>query len=152
MPRQAVPAYFFVLVVIEHAGRYLLIHERRPGEGWYLPAGGVEPGETLIEAAVRETQEEAGVLVRPTALIALDHGWVGSGGAVTRFRFALLADPVGSTTPKSFADEHSLEARWFTRRELDTLPLRGDDVTTLVDVVAARAPLLPLDRYTALRG
>lgn len=153
MTRQAVSAYFFVLVVVEHAGRYLLIHERRPGEGWYLPAGGVEAGETLIEAAVRETQEEAGVRVQPTALIALDQRWTGSGGgASTRFRFALLAEPVGSTTPKCFADQHSLEARWFTRSEIDTLPLRGEDVKTLVDLVASRAQLLPLERYEVLRG
>ncbi len=115
MPRQAVAAYFIVLVVVEHEGRYLLIHEQKHGQGWYLPAGRVEPGETLLAGAVRETQEEAGVKVRPTALIALDQTVWGSGDDVaTRFRFALLADPVGSTAPKSFADEHSLEARWFT--------------------------------------
>ncbi len=153
MPRQAVAAYFIALVVVEHEGRFLLIHEQTHGQGWYLPAGGVEPGETLIEGAVRETQEEAGVLVRPTALIALDQTTWGSGAAITtRIRFAMLAEPVGSVAPKSFADEHSLEARWFTRAEIRALPLRGDDVITLTDLVHAQAPLLPIDRYAALRG
>lgn len=153
MPRQATAAYFIVLVVVEHEGRYLLIHEQSHGQGWYLPAGGVEPGETLIDAAVRETQEEAGVLVRPTALIALDQTLWGSGAATsTRFRYALLAEPAGSLAPKSFADEHSLEARWVTRAEIRALPLRGGDVITLTDLVHARAPMLPIDRYVAMRG
>lgn len=153
MSRQAVAAYFIVLVVVEHEGRYLLIHEQSHGQTWYLPAGLVEPGETLIDAAVRETQEEAGVLVRPTGLISIDHGWSGSGAAAyTRLRFALLAQPVGSVAPKRVADEHSLEARWVTRAEIDALPLRGADVTTLIDLVKARSPVLPIDRYAALRG
>jgi 8-oxo-dGTP pyrophosphatase MutT (NUDIX family) len=153
MAREAVAAYFIVLVVVEHEGRYLLIHEASHGQTWYLPAGLVEPGETLIEAAVRETQEEAGVLVRPTALIALDHGWSGSGASIsTRLRFALLATPVGSVAPKRVADEHSLESRWVTRAEIDALRLRGDDVTTFIDLVKSRSPMLPIDRYSSLRG
>jgi ADP-ribose pyrophosphatase YjhB (NUDIX family) len=30
--------------------------------GWFLPGGGVERGEALVEAAVREVKEEAGIL------------------------------------------------------------------------------------------
>lgn len=153
MAREAVSAYFIVLTVVEHEGRFLLIHEASHGQTWYLPAGLVEPGETLIEAAVRETQEEAGVLVRPTALIAFDHGWMHTGAAAcTRLRFAFLASPVGSIAPKRVADEHSLESRWVTRAEIDTLALRGDDVTTFIDLVKSRSSLLPIDRYAALRG
>ena len=44
MAREAVSAYFIVLVVVEHEGRYLLIHEASHGQTWYLPAGRVEPG------------------------------------------------------------------------------------------------------------
>jgi 8-oxo-dGTP diphosphatase len=51
--------------VITYAGRVLMIR-RRVAEGslsWTLPAGKVEPGESVAEAAVREALEEAGVTV-----------------------------------------------------------------------------------------
>ena len=48
-------------VVINAAGEILLVrHTYVPG--WLLPGGGVERGETIQEAAVREIREEAGVI------------------------------------------------------------------------------------------
>ncbi|MCI0340647.1 MAG: NUDIX hydrolase [Planctomycetales bacterium] len=56
-----------VAVVLERGGRYLLI--RRAGDpfrGWWSPVtGGVEAGETLVEAAVREAREEVGLRIAP---------------------------------------------------------------------------------------
>ena len=46
--------------VIVRNGRVLLV-KRRVKEGtlsWQFPAGGVEPGETPVEAAIREAREE----------------------------------------------------------------------------------------------
>lgn len=155
MPRQAVHAYFFVLVIVEHQGRFLMIREAKHGGGWYLPAGGVEPGETLLDAAIRETMEEAGVDVQPVGIVKLDQAWGGSGaGAYVRFRFTLLARPrsEGSTTPKTTADEHSVEARWVALSDVPKLHLRGDEVIELFSLVANGGPVLPMDRYEILSG
>lgn len=54
--------------VIIKDGHVLLVRRRvKEGElSWQFPSGQVEPGETGEQAAVRETQEETGLTVRPS--------------------------------------------------------------------------------------
>ncbi|MFE4205632.1 NUDIX hydrolase [Streptomyces goshikiensis] len=57
--------------IVVHEGRVLLVR-RRVSEGrlsWQFPAGKVEPGESREDAAVRETQEETGLMVKPVQLL-----------------------------------------------------------------------------------
>jgi ADP-ribose pyrophosphatase YjhB (NUDIX family) len=62
-------------VALEHEGRLLLArHEREDEAFWCLPGGGVEPGEPIVAAALREMDEEAGVAVELDGLI-----WVADG-------------------------------------------------------------------------
>jgi ADP-ribose pyrophosphatase YjhB (NUDIX family) len=49
--------------------KILLVKER--GDGWTLPGGWVDPGESPSEAAVRETKEESGYDVNAVRLIAI---------------------------------------------------------------------------------
>jgi phosphatase NudJ len=55
-----------------------------------------------------------------------------------------VARPNGDPTPKSVADEHSLEARWVTLEELKKLPLRGQEVRDLFGAVERGAPIAPI--------
>jgi ADP-ribose pyrophosphatase YjhB (NUDIX family) len=57
-------------LVIDEARRIFLVKHSYVS-GWHLPGGGVEPGETLIDALIRELAEEGNI--EPTAPPAL-HG------------------------------------------------------------------------------
>lgn len=51
-----------VLTYITHAGHLLVFRQPlAPEQGIQVPGGGVEPGETLAEAALREAHEETGL-------------------------------------------------------------------------------------------
>ena len=87
------------LVVVD--GRVLLIWRHRfitDTWGWELPAGGIDPGETVAEAAHRECVEETGWAPGPTRPVL---SWHPSNGA-TNQRFhvvrATAAREVGEPT------------------------------------------------------
>ncbi len=143
MPRAPIPTFYFVVAVVELEGHFLMVHERDHGQTWYLPAGRVEPGEELMHAAQRETLEETGVEVTITGVIRIEHFPRRDGTARVRVIFA--ARPTGDFTPKSEADEHSLEAAWVTLQHLEELPLRGEDVKQICEYVAGGGPVYPLD-------
>jgi phosphatase NudJ len=145
--RKPIPTWCFVLVAVHLEGHFLVVHERKHGQLWYLPAGRVEPGESLIAAAERETLEETGVSVAITGIVRLEHSPRTDGTA--RLRVVFTARPRGDITPKSEPDEHSLEAAWVTLRDLDRMPLRGEDVKQIFEYVARNGPVYPLDLITA---
>lgn len=62
-----------IVILLDAAGRFLLGRRsaaERSFPGYWLPvAGTVEPGETEVAAVVRESLEEAGLVVRPTERI-----------------------------------------------------------------------------------
>ncbi|GAB3254956.1 NUDIX hydrolase [Kineosporia babensis] len=59
------------VVVVDSKDRALLLHTQDPdrpevGHWWELPGGGIEAGESMADAAVRELYEETGIVVTPT--------------------------------------------------------------------------------------
>jgi phosphatase NudJ len=144
--REPIPTWYFAMVIVRRGDRFLLVHERRHGQLWYIPAGRVEPGERIEDAAVRETREEAGIEVELEGVLRVEHApsWDGT----ARCRVFFLARPADDTPPKSVPDEESLEARWVHPTELGGYPLRGEEVVRVIEYVVGGGPVMPLQALT----
>lgn len=118
--------------VLDAQGRVLLVRHGYV-DGWHLPGGGVEPGETLIDALSRELLEEGNVRVAGTPVL---HGVYFNNAATRRDHvafFVVREFEYGGPLPASFEIQ---EAAFFpadglpegttaaTRRRLDEV-VRG---------------------------
>lgn len=101
-----------VALIIEYTDRRIVLIKRgkEPYKGlWALPGGGIEPGETDEEAALREAKEETGLTIKLTGQIgAYPHPLYKS------TTFVYRAVPIsGSLTPASDAIEATTTADYF---------------------------------------
>ena len=100
--------------VIVHDGQLLLVR-RRVAEGslsWQFPAGGIEPGESPEDAAVRETFEETGLVVAARRVLG-DRVHP----ATKRQMFYVAADALAGTA--HVADREELDAiAWVKPSEI----------------------------------
>jgi 8-oxo-dGTP pyrophosphatase MutT (NUDIX family) len=144
--RSGIPTWFFALVVVRRGDRFLLVHERKHGQAWYLPAGRVEPGERIEDGALRETLEETGVPVRLEGILRVEH--TPSPAGATRCRVFFLASPIDDRPPRTVPDAESLGAAWVSLDELHRYPLRGEEVREIFGYVAAGGPVYPLSLLT----
>jgi len=101
-----------VATVVSRAGQLLLVEEDKGGRRVLnQPAGHLDPGETLLQAAVRETREETGWDVRLTGFIG-SYQWTADDG--TPFlRFAFEAEPL-QHHPEQALDAGIVQALWLT--------------------------------------
>ena len=49
-----------VYAILEHDGRLLLTYQEQPLQEFQLPGGGIDPGESVLQALHREVREETG--------------------------------------------------------------------------------------------
>ena len=112
--RETVPSRPAVTVaaVVVRDGAFLFVEEvTRAGLRFNQPAGHLEPGETLVDAAVRETLEETGHHVRAVALVGI-YRWQSPDSGATFVRFAYAAEVVGQDAGRAL-DEGIVRVHWL---------------------------------------
>jgi len=137
-----------VACIVPHVGKFLLVEENVRGElVLNQPAGHLEPDESLLDAAQRETLEETGWRVELTGLVGI-YQWTSSDAHFLRFTFAARAL---THDPARKLDAGIVRALWMTRDEIAAshARLRSPMVLRSVDDFLA-GKRLPLESVTSL--
>jgi ADP-ribose pyrophosphatase YjhB (NUDIX family) len=108
------------VVVTNDEGEVLLIR-RTDNDNWAVPGGAVDLGESVAQAAVRETREESGIDCQITGIVGIYSDpkhvilYTSDGEVRQEFSILLTARPVGGhPTPSS----ETSDVRWVRVREL----------------------------------
>ena len=124
-------AHVTVATVVEKDGKFLFVEEHTEAVSHTVfnqPAGHVEAGETIVEAAIRETQEETGYQVQITDLIGIYTYTPPMFPDRTYYRFCLKAETI-SYDGQAKLDTGIVRAVWMTPDEL-------------IETARARSPLV----------
>jgi 8-oxo-dGTP diphosphatase len=116
--------------VVLWRGEEILVMKRAGGfsaGGWFIPGGHVEQGERPVEAAARETFEEAGIELEVAALSLVDVMTYETGAGTSHTLIYNAAAPAGA---EAEINEEHVYHRWMTpeayiARFLDEAMLRS---------------------------
>jgi 8-oxo-dGTP pyrophosphatase MutT (NUDIX family) len=106
-----------VATIVERDGRYLFVEEEADGRAVFnQPAGHLDPGETLLDAARRETLEESGWDVEPTSLVGI-YLVEPPNSTITYLRFCFRARAISHDAARKL-DKEIIRPVWMNRDEL----------------------------------
>jgi 8-oxo-dGTP pyrophosphatase MutT (NUDIX family) len=111
-------------------GQILMIKNYRfitDSEAWELPAGMVDPGETLEEAAVRELLEETGYVAK--TLTYLNYYYPSNGSSNQEF-YMFVATGLSQQT-QTFDTNEIVELRWFAPEQVKSMIVNNEIVDGL---------------------
>lgn len=105
-----------VATLVERDGEYLTVEEHAGGQLMLnQPAGHLEEHESLVAAAIRETQEESGWLVAPEALLGIYQWRASNGKSFIRTTFLAKAISYDADAP---LDDGIARALWLNESAL----------------------------------
>jgi len=133
-----------VSAVVVRDGEFLAVRRARPPmHGLFtLPGGGVETGESVIEAERREVLEETGLTIEPLVLAGYREVITRDDANRVQGHFVILAFAARWVAGEPRLNEEISEARWIR-------PAGLPDLTTtegLAEIVAAAFELLERER------
>ncbi len=109
-----------VAAVVEKDGQYLLVEEQTSsGLFFNQPAGHLEPGESIVHGAIRETLEETGYTFVPRSVLGIYH-WHSPAEDTTFIRFA-FSGSVSDHDPGRNLDSGIVRADWFGIDEIRSM-------------------------------
>ncbi|GAA6152677.1 NUDIX hydrolase [Pseudoteredinibacter isoporae] len=141
-----------VATVVERQQRYLLVLEERNGQLVYnQPAGHLELGESLVDAAVRETLEETAWHVQIRAYLGVSLYRAPANG-ITYVRHSFSGRAMGFE-PDRVLDSGIVDAVWLDFMEIEALRDRLASPLVYQDILRYRQdklyPIEMADTYIA---
>lgn len=119
-------------VIVDAAGRVLLVKHSYGELNWEIPGGAGETGESADQAAVREVREETGIEVAAERLTGVYFE-----RATACHHFVFACRPTLRTEPRPSSPEIT-DVRWCARTELPR-PISDFTVRRIDDALDGRA-------------
>jgi 8-oxo-dGTP pyrophosphatase MutT (NUDIX family) len=115
------------VIVVNSQGQILLIRRTDNGN-WAVPGGGMDPGESITDTAVRETLEETGITCEITGLVGIYTSprhvirYTSNDEVRQEFSIVFTARPVGGELRPS---NESAEPQWVYPASLTGLQMHA---------------------------
>lgn len=141
-------------VVVLHDDEVLLLADTDPGlpgtRWWVTPGGGIDPGESPLQAAVRELHEELGLIATPDELLGpiavrdVIHGYSDQILEQHEEFFVLPVADRFTPTQDGLTEDEKITLSGWAWLPVDELPSRPEpvwpaDLPTMVDAVSLRS-------------
>lgn len=138
-PNSLVPACG--ILAVDDLGRVLLQRRRDTGQ-WAIPMGKQELGETPSQCAIRETQEETGVLTEITGILGVysDPGHIVAytdGEIRQEWELILFGRPVSGSPA---VNDEASDVRWVAVADLESLDIHPTQWRQLRDWLNGSGP------------
>ncbi|TDE39370.1 NUDIX domain-containing protein [Actinomadura sp. 6K520] len=110
-----------VNVVVENDKGEILMIRRTDNDNWALPGGAIDLGESVTQAAIRETKEETGIDVEITGLVGIYSDpkhlihYTSNNEVRQEFSILVAGRPVGGSLQVS---QESRESKWISTKRI----------------------------------
>lgn len=136
-------------LVIDNDRVLLVKRSNEPGKGlWSVPGGHLELGEDVMEASVRELEEETGVRADPIGIVNVDTLIVRDAHGRIRYHYVLIDVLMTNARGEPRASGDVLEAKYFRLAEAIELSLTSTVRGLLQKIVSGKIDIWrPIPHY-----